>query len=1417
MIIQQDHEKLLLNKWLLCFKSKNIEMSYQLQRKKYFPAKISYLIILQLLIQSLALIYAIIYHQGQARLNYLIFFFIAIDIINLKLMAKCFDKILIIVQLKSFLSLIFAVEVFYVQQELNIPSCYFLIYFLGYISICGKSHLWYNQILIIIVLLVYFYARTDQILQIGNILIYILFQVIKIYFEEKDQRLQYYDLFRENKINENFQNLIKNIIPCGLFVCSKPSQQKQIVKNIIDQEEVQTKDQVQSQFNDLQVKFVNRQCMQDLDIADGQHTITKIEQFKNINKYKTISNAPLVDKNQTNKTKIANLNSIDQKKDFTLNQVIYDYLNTNINDYIKSIEMKNKPEQTFLNVPYENGFYETKFFDIKLVNCQWDNTEACLCVLINLSQKVLNERQNQLEEYQKRMMSTITHNLKTPLNGIILLLQSLIQQKDQIPEELYYQIIDIYTNSELLLCMINDVIDYSKIQSDSFKLVTQKFNISKLLYEIKDMYATQLEKKQLQLILDYENLKDFTFNTDYERLKQILVNLTGNALKFTFEGYIKIVIKESNLDSNIVEIQVTDTGNGISKHIKQSLLQKKITDNHKHKLDKQSGSGIGLNICQQLVEKLGPHSKLFIQSVEKQGTKISFYLYKNFNRNRLASQQNHVQKSKQKRFSLKPQNFSMNTFKSDIYSYEDNQNSNNFIKINDKLQSNSNYEKKRGKKETLAILGINNPINNQQMSTTDNLISQFGFQIPSQDQIRQQKQSIIKQLIDEKQKKDFLRESFESYQLHENDEFNQINSKNINLLNQEDFIKHKLSVDIQNLRKASVGRQKSTSKLSEKKSISKTNSENRRSQRQTISKSFILESVGEIEEFTLELKHNFNVNKPRNKVNSIYNLFSNTNVLGKLDYQLQDKKQASYLCQDETSNNYLLIQNMEQIKSEQNTLINNHQSSLQSPLSQNFKFLSITEQPLLTNIESPSNQYFASNFAQQQQIKYQKSKFDQFNQKNSEDNVSSDIDDLKNSSSQKSKDQQFQITQYINENQSQYKDNQSNQKRQIENHQNVSKLIYQELPNSEETNKHQQNSQYVNNNKTQQSVNNNQTQHSRSSSSQMNLSQINVKEKDAKFNTQNDETNDQHNPKNYEKYIFKSHRNNLNFQSEKQFQFKKFILQNDQFKSNDSSNTYNNETYDAEQNFNYQDFDNQKNQNKQQNDVSGFKNLFQKQYSINLLQQVPSKSDCKLHRTMSEKQKYSEEHSNNQIIQKSLIQSYRELQKHDQIVLQINKPINSNFNEVNQKYQSLNIANITRDHEQYIKQALEGKKILIVDDTMFNVIALKALLMNITKNSIVIEEAFNGRQAMQKVLQSQELFDLIFMDVNMPVMDGLQATENIKQIDRNNKIIIVTAFSDETNRSECISIGADGFLTKPVKIKDLATQIQSVFKLYNKY
>lgn len=116
---------------------------------------------------------------------------------------------------------------------------------------------------------------------------------------------------------------------------------------------------------------------------------------------------------------------------------------------------------------------------------------------------------------------------------------------------------------------------------------------------------------------------------------------------------------------------------------------------------------------------------------------------------------------------------------------------------------------------------------------------------------------------------------------------------------------------------------------------------------------------------------------------------------------------------------------------------------------------------------------------------------------------------------------------------------------------------------------------------------------------------------------------------------------------------------------------------------------------------------------------------------------------------------------------------------------------------------------------MFNVIALKSLLINATNSLICIDEAYNGEQAVEKVLsRGSDLYDLIFMDINMPVMDGLQATESIKQLNRGNRIIIVTAFSDEADRAECARIGADGFLAKPIRIKDLATQIVGVHALY---
>ncbi|CAD8053324.1 unnamed protein product [Paramecium primaurelia] len=112
-----------------------------------------------------------------------------------------------------------------------------------------------------------------------------------------------------------------------------------------------------------------------------------------------------------------------------------------------------------------------------------------------------------------------------------------------------------------------------------------------------------------------------------------------------------------------------------------------------------------------------------------------------------------------------------------------------------------------------------------------------------------------------------------------------------------------------------------------------------------------------------------------------------------------------------------------------------------------------------------------------------------------------------------------------------------------------------------------------------------------------------------------------------------------------------------------------------------------------------------------------------------------------------------------------------------------------------IKNFREQPHILIVDDEMINIISLKILL---NQYNIKCTSAFNGLEALNKIKESNERFDLIFMDVNMPMMDGFQATEQILKLDDNFIIVACTAFTDVETKAKCYSVGMKYYINKPV-------------------
>ncbi|CAD8180658.1 unnamed protein product [Paramecium pentaurelia] len=112
-----------------------------------------------------------------------------------------------------------------------------------------------------------------------------------------------------------------------------------------------------------------------------------------------------------------------------------------------------------------------------------------------------------------------------------------------------------------------------------------------------------------------------------------------------------------------------------------------------------------------------------------------------------------------------------------------------------------------------------------------------------------------------------------------------------------------------------------------------------------------------------------------------------------------------------------------------------------------------------------------------------------------------------------------------------------------------------------------------------------------------------------------------------------------------------------------------------------------------------------------------------------------------------------------------------------------------------VKTIREQPHILIVDDEMINIISLKILL---NQFNIKCTSAFNGLEALNKMQESNEKFDVIFMDVNMPIMDGFQATEQILKFDNDNIIVACTAFSDVETKTKCYSVGMKYYINKPV-------------------
>jgi len=228
--------------------------------------------------------------------------------------------------------------------------------------------------------------------------------------------------------------------------------------------------------------------------------------------------------------------------------------------------------------------------------------------------ELAKQKAEEAKHIKSKFLANISHEMRNPLNSIIGYID-LLKESALTPEQKDY-LEKIKFSSDTLMEIINSILDFSKIESNKLEIVPVDSNLYFLVISIYNTFKPIAQKRGIDLLLeiDYKNVHE-SYVFDPLRLKQVLINLISNAIKFTEKGYVKLSVEKD------LTFRVTDTGIGIDKDkldkIFEAYLQAEKTTSHKY-----GGTGLGLNISYNLVKLMG--GELKVKSEKGKGSEFYF-------------------------------------------------------------------------------------------------------------------------------------------------------------------------------------------------------------------------------------------------------------------------------------------------------------------------------------------------------------------------------------------------------------------------------------------------------------------------------------------------------------------------------------------------------------------------------------------------------------------------------------------------------------------------------------------------------------------------------------------------------------------------------------------------------------------------